>query len=213
MKLVTDGKSIYFQTAQGPDLSIFQVPVTGGDVSEFPAPNGRLQDIARDGSEMLFMVQNPQQGGSNVLAKPLPTGPVRMVLKGGSSAIWSPDGQFIFFVRDNPDELDRARADGSDLQRLVKMEGFFSPHLSPDGLRIRFSVANSGAPGGRHGRTQSSPHSRGKRLCLGEPGAWMGKFTFLLAGTARTIQPVGCARPAVMVATRPPNCATVDLRT
>jgi DNA-binding winged helix-turn-helix (wHTH) protein/Tol biopolymer transport system component len=182
VKLVTDGTSIYFQTAEGLDLSTFQVPVAGGDVSEFPAPNGRLQDIARDGSEILFMVQNPQQGGSNLLAKPLPTGPVRMVLRGGSSAIWSPDGQFIFFVRDTPDELDRARADGSDLQRLVKMEGIFSPHVSPDGSRIRFSVANSGAPWevGTDG-SNLHPILAGQRLVPGGTWSLDGKVYFFTA--------------------------------
>ena len=179
VKLVTDGKSIYFQTVQGVDLSTFQVPVTSGEVSEIPAPNGRLQDIARDGSEMLFMVSNAQGGGSNLLAKPLPTGPIRMVLKGGSSAIWSPDGQFIFFVRDDPDELDRARADGSDMQRLVKMEGIFSPHVSPDGSRIRFSVADSGAPwevGADGGNLH--PILGGQRLVPGGTWSLDGKVYF-----------------------------------
>jgi len=141
VKPLTDGKSIYFQ--EGSNFSTFQVPVTGGDVSEIPAPNGRLQDIARDGSEILFMVpQNPQQSGFNLLAKPLPTGPLRMVVKGGRFATWSPDGQFVFFVRDDAEDLVRARADGSDPQRLVKMEGIFGPHVSPDGSRIRFEAGS-----------------------------------------------------------------------
>jgi len=183
VKLLTDGKSIYFQTEEGLDLSTFQVPVAGGDVSEIPAPNGRLQDIARDGAEILFMVpQNPQQDGFNLLAKPLPTGPVRMVLKGGHSAIWSPDGQFIFFVRDDPEELVRARADGSDMRRLVKMEGIFSPHVSPNGSRIRFSVGISGAPWevGADG-SDLHPILAGQKLVPGGTWSLDGKVYFFTA--------------------------------
>jgi DNA-binding winged helix-turn-helix (wHTH) protein/Tol biopolymer transport system component len=139
-KLLTDGKSIYFQ--KGSDFSTFQVPVTGGDVSEIPAPNGRLMDIAPDGSEILFMApQSPPANGFNLLAKPLPIGPLRMVVKGGRFATWSPDGQFIFFVR-GTEELVRARADGSDPQPIVKLEEIFGPHVSPDGSRIRFEAGS-----------------------------------------------------------------------
>lgn len=179
-KLLTDGKSIYFQ--EGSDFSTFQVPVTGGDVSEIPAPNGRLQDIARDGSEILFMApQSPPANGFNLLAKPLPTGPLRMVVKGGRFATWSPDGQFIFFVRDDAEDLVRARADGSDPQPLVKLEGIFGPHVSPDGSRIRLEAGSVALwEVGADGRNLH-PVLTGQKMVLGATWSLDGRVYFYSA--------------------------------
>jgi Tol biopolymer transport system component/DNA-binding winged helix-turn-helix (wHTH) protein len=148
-KLLTDGKSVYFQTILGQTLlgaasSTFQVPVAGGAVSEIPAPNDPLNDISRDGSELLFMVRGSSMGHGNVLAKPLPAGPPRLILKDGWYPIWASDGRGIFFVR-NYKEIDRANADGSGVQRIAISNGISDPHLSPDGSRIRFSQWNDGA--------------------------------------------------------------------
>jgi eukaryotic-like serine/threonine-protein kinase len=142
-KLLTDGQSIYFQTSQGFALSTFQVPVTGGAVSEIPAVNGWLYDISRDGSELLFMVPNGSKlDHASVLAQPLPAGPARLILKNGWYPIWGSDGRFIFFTRNDYKELDRADADGTGVQQIATSTDISSPHLSPDGSLIRFSAGS-----------------------------------------------------------------------
>jgi Tol biopolymer transport system component/DNA-binding winged helix-turn-helix (wHTH) protein len=143
-KLLTDGQSVYFQTLQGSTLSTFQVPVTGGAVSEIPAVKGLLYDISRDGSELLFMVPDRSKFDHvSVLAQPLPAGPARLILKDGWYPIWASDGRFIFFTRNDYKELDRADADGTGIQQIATSTDISSPHLSPDGSRIRFSAGRN----------------------------------------------------------------------
>jgi len=138
-KLLTDGKSIYYATSQ----ATFQVPLTGGAVSEIPAADGFPNDVSRDGSELLFMVpESPKWDQVNVFAKPLPAGPARLILKDGRYPIWASDGRSIFFVRNDFKELDRADADGTGVQRIATSNVIGAPHLSPDGSRIRFSAGD-----------------------------------------------------------------------
>jgi Tol biopolymer transport system component/DNA-binding winged helix-turn-helix (wHTH) protein len=145
-KLLTDGESVYFQTLQGSAFSTFQVPVTGGAVSEIPAVNGSLNDISRDGSELLFEVPDRSKfDHASVLAQPLPAGPARLILKDGREPIWSSDGRFIFFTRNDHKELDRADADGTGVQQIPTSTDIFSPQLSPDGSLIRFSTGINSA--------------------------------------------------------------------
>jgi Tol biopolymer transport system component/DNA-binding winged helix-turn-helix (wHTH) protein len=140
-KLLTDGKSIYFATTQ----ATFQVPVTGGAVSEIPAVDGFPSDISSDGSELLFMVpDSPKWDHVSVLTKPLPAGPDRLILKDGLYPFWASDGRRIFFVSNDYKELDRADADGTGVQRIATSTVIGSPHLSPDGSRIRFSAGDDG---------------------------------------------------------------------
>jgi Tol biopolymer transport system component len=180
-KLLTDGKSIYFQTLQGSVLSTFQVPVTGGAVSEIEAVNGLLYDISRDGSELLFMVpDSPKLEHFSIQAKPLPAGPVRLILKSGRYPIWAADGRAIFFTSNDYKELDRADADGTGVQRVATSSDIGSLHLSPDGARIRFSAGPKLWEVGTDG---SNPHPilAGQKLALG--GAWSpdGKIYFFSA--------------------------------
>lgn len=143
--LLTDGKSIYYQPSQDTPRSIFQVPVTGGAVTEIPAVDGLLYDISRDGSELLFMVPGSWADHASVLAKPLPAGPARLILKEGRYPIWASDGRGIFFVSNDYKDIDRADADGTGVQRIASTSTvILFPHLSPDGLRIRFSATHDG---------------------------------------------------------------------
>jgi Tol biopolymer transport system component/DNA-binding winged helix-turn-helix (wHTH) protein len=180
--LLTDGKSIYYQTSQGTPRSIFQVPVTGGAVSEIPAADGMLNDISRDGSELLFMKPEPPLDHFSVLIQPWPAGPARLILKDGSYPIWASDGRGIFFVRNDAKELDRADADGTGVQRIATSTEIVCPHLSPDGSRIRFSATHDGGPWelwevGTDGRNLH-PVLTGQEPSLG--GAWSpdGKVYF-----------------------------------
>jgi Tol biopolymer transport system component len=177
-KLLTDGKSIYFQTIEGSTFSTFQVPVSGGAVSEIPTGNGWLSDISRDGSELLFMVPEiPDWEHASVFTQPLPAGPARMILKDGWDPIWDADGRFIFFVRNHYKELDRADADETGVRRIATSTDIFSPHLSPDGLRIRFSAERKLWEVGTDG-SNLQPILAGQKDAFG--GAWSpdGKVYF-----------------------------------
>jgi DNA-binding winged helix-turn-helix (wHTH) protein/Tol biopolymer transport system component len=170
-KLLTDGKSIYFQTLQVAAPPTFQVPVTGGAVSEIPAANYPLYDISRDGSELLFMVPGSLKSDHfSVLAKPLPAGPERLILKDGVYPIWASDGRGIFFVRNDYKELDRANADGTGVQRIATSTDIGSPHVSPDGARIRFSSEGGGLREVGVDGSNLHPILAGQKLVLG--GAW-----------------------------------------
>ncbi len=53
---------------------------------------------------------------------------------------WSPDGEQIAYVKDN--ELRIARNDGTDVRKLVRLDGeLYWPRWSPDGRTIRFTFS------------------------------------------------------------------------
>ncbi len=138
LKPLTDGPSVYFQEDRPAGLTTMQVPVTGGAESAIETVRGTLQDISRDGSQLLFVVpDDAQPSQTNVWSQPLPVGRPRLILKNADSPIWTQDGRGIFFVRDEK-ELCRASADGTEIRRLALSPNAFSPTLSPDGTRIRF---------------------------------------------------------------------------
>ncbi len=138
LKPLTDGPSVYFQEDRPGGLTTMQVPVTGGAESAIETVRGTLQDISRDGSQLLFVVPDlTQPSQTNVWSQPLPVGPPRLILKNADSPIWTQDGRGIFFGRDGK-ELCRASADGTEIRRLALSPNAFSPTLSPDGTRIRF---------------------------------------------------------------------------
>jgi Tol biopolymer transport system component len=181
MKLLTDGKSIYFRTSQGPAPPILQVPLIGGAVSEIPGVNGVPWDVSRDGSELLFMLPDSLKSDNfSVLAKPLPAGPDRLILKDGFYPIWASDARGIFFVRNEGNELDRANADGTGVQRVATSSGIGSPDLSPDGSRIRFWAVDKLWEVGTDG-SNLHPILSGQELTIG--GAWSpdGKVYFFSA--------------------------------
>jgi DNA-binding winged helix-turn-helix (wHTH) protein len=137
-KPVTDGTSVYFQEDRPADVTTMQIPVTGGTESAIDTVRGRLQDISRDGSQLLFVAPDETEPNqTNVWSQPLPAGPPRLILKNADSPIWTQDGRGVFFIRDEK-ELCRANADGTEIRRLAITPNAFAPTLSPDGTRIRF---------------------------------------------------------------------------
>jgi DNA-binding winged helix-turn-helix (wHTH) protein/Tol biopolymer transport system component len=140
-RIFTDGKSLYYQEERPSGVVTLQHPVNGGEASVISAVPGRLQDVSRDGSALLFIVPDPNHG-DEIWTQPLPAGQARLIIRGVSLwAIWASDGQGIFFTRNRDTELYRASADGTNVQRIVTLPDISGPHLSPDGLRIRFSTA------------------------------------------------------------------------
>ncbi len=138
LKPMTDGTSVYFQEDHPAGVTTMQVSVTGGTESAIDTVRGRLQDISRDGSQLLFMAPDETQPSQrNVWSQPLPAGPPRLILKNADSPIWTRDGQGIYFIRYEK-ELCRANADGTEIRLLAILPNPYGPTLSPDGTRIRF---------------------------------------------------------------------------
>lgn len=160
--LVTDGSRIYFSTtnstgggilAAGQSL-LAQVSLNGGEALETPSPipNSRIMDISPDHSQLL-MVSRPEEEFSNIgplWTIPLPTGSPRKLgdLKADvldeNGARWSPDGQHIVFASGS--DIIVANSDGTQPKKTVTVPGeVILPAFSPDGKRIRFTLADNAA--------------------------------------------------------------------
>ena len=138
-KPLTDGTSVYFQEDRPAGVTTMQIPVTGGTESPIDTVRGRLRDVSRDGSRLLFTAADETQPTqANVWSQPLPAGPPRLILKNADWPIWTQDGRGIVFVRDET-EVIRSSADGTEIRHLAILPNAnFAPTLSPDGTRIRF---------------------------------------------------------------------------
>jgi DNA-binding winged helix-turn-helix (wHTH) protein/dipeptidyl aminopeptidase/acylaminoacyl peptidase len=142
--ILTDGSRLYF--VQGSPPGLYQVSASGGDAQALAIPfqSAALLDVSRDGSE--FLVQAGAKDQPELLW-PLWILPVL----GGSprrigdvmvfDASWAPDGEHIIYS--NADTLYQVRRDGGESRKFVTAPGSpFSLHWSPDGTRLRFSVAD-----------------------------------------------------------------------
>ena len=147
--IVTDGARIYFNTG-GPNGTtiLAQVSLNGGEALETPIPieNPGILDISSDRSQLLVASNEFATRSSSLWTMPLPAGSPRRLgnitldLFSGDAA-WSPDGQHLVFAKGS--ELWTARSDGSQPTRLITAQGQpTAPAFSPDGKRIRFTLAD-----------------------------------------------------------------------
>lgn len=149
-ELVTDGANLYFQELQLSGLKTMQVPVRGGEPSELRIPGGNekwrlLRDISKDGSELLFAISNGAPSRFEAWIQPLPSGPARLVVGDARWSVLSPDGSRVYFVRNSDKDLYRVRVDGTQVEHIATFPDFSGLAISPDGQRIRASVAPTGA--------------------------------------------------------------------
>ena len=139
--LVTDGNRIYFTEMPPGRTSIAQVSGSGGETAEINVPFGSpfLSDVSAERSELL--VQSDTLNESIYWAVPIPAGsPRRMGDVIGHNAVWMPDGRLVF-ARDT--DLYVADPDGANPRKLAATPGVpTSLALSPDGRRLRYTVAN-----------------------------------------------------------------------
>jgi len=148
--LVSDGARLYFTEANGSEIVLGQVALSGGEVSKLSQPLGWpfVLDVSPDKSELMVMDNSVSSSGPTgpgpLWVVPIPSGPVRRLPDvTAGSAIWTLDGRGILYTRAN--ELFSAAADGSHARRIVTAPGRISaPRISPDGKRLRFSVAEEG---------------------------------------------------------------------
>ena len=146
-RLVTDGTAIYFQEARQSRVATVRVPVNGGEGSELPIFGGDwpgLQDISKDGSELLLSVRDTKVDQYGLWVYSLPAGPSRLIVKDARWAAWTPDRRGILFIRNRDRDLWRVNGDGTDPRRLTEFPGVAGIAVSPDGQRIRIGVAPTG---------------------------------------------------------------------
>jgi serine/threonine protein kinase/Tol biopolymer transport system component len=137
--ILTDGLRIYFGISNGAFTSIDQVSVAGGQSSPLPTRFAGLGLIAilPDASALLLNAGEP----SGLWLQPLPGGEAKSLatgdVDGGESM---PDGRIVFV---KGADLFIAEKDGTNSRKLVSAPGHIScPRSSPDGRRIRFTLAS-----------------------------------------------------------------------
>jgi serine/threonine protein kinase/Tol biopolymer transport system component len=143
-KIVTDGVRIYFSEFSGEHFVLSQVSTTGGEVGTIPTPllNVATLDISPDHSRLLVQSFVGTEAEGPLWIVPLPAGsPRRLADITGHDGTWSPDGRQLLYA--NGKDLFLAKADGSGPRKLLTAPGIpYSARFSPDGNRIRFTVAD-----------------------------------------------------------------------
>jgi DNA-binding winged helix-turn-helix (wHTH) protein/Tol biopolymer transport system component len=147
----SDGKLLYYLDRAGGRWDLMRNDGNPGNAQRLPAPfpdrNTRLLDISRDGGAWLLGSFLERGEEADLWRQPSAGGaPVRVGDLHALDGVWSADGRAIFYSHD--DALWRARADGSDPQRLAAFRG--NPDWlswSPDGTQLTFNAdAPSGLP-------------------------------------------------------------------
>ena len=158
-----DGRShIYAMSADGSGTR----QLTSGkheDTAPAWSPDGKWIAFARDGR--LYFVSPEGKHLRRVTTTP-----------GGEERepAWAPDGKWIAFARRQPGfttrEIWRVRPDGSDLQRLTRLDAAsYGPAWSPDGKRIVFS---SNANDDRYQIYEVGSDGKGVKQLTFQPGEY-----------------------------------------
>jgi DNA-binding winged helix-turn-helix (wHTH) protein/Tol biopolymer transport system component len=140
--VLTDGSRLY-TTETGNADRIVQASTSGGETSPIPTPfaNPIVNAISPDHSQLLVLDSVGSEAESKFWSVPLPSGaPRRLGNLAGHSGTWSPDGRHVVFCTGL--DIYQANADGTDPQKLATVSGEPNGlHFSPNGSRIRFSIA------------------------------------------------------------------------
>jgi Tol biopolymer transport system component len=139
--LVTDGSRLYFSEFSGDHFIVSQVSIAGGENAAIATslPNPTILDVAPDSSKLLLFDGNFNKLESHFWVQPLPAGSSRRMEAIGQDGSWLPDGKLML---SRGREIFRAEDDGRDERKILTVAG--NPRgisLSPDGSRIRFTVA------------------------------------------------------------------------
>ena len=139
---VSDGTRLYISEYSGSGLSVVQVSVTGGEAAllNIPLTNPYATDVSADRSELLVGQSNPVQ--SSFWSVPIPAGsPHRLGDIVAGNCIWAPDGKVVCA---RLQDILIADHDGGNARKLVTARDLVANlAFSPDGSRIRFTVANA----------------------------------------------------------------------
>jgi DNA-binding winged helix-turn-helix (wHTH) protein/Tol biopolymer transport system component len=152
--LVSDGTRLYFQEGSFQlNTGLVQVSTQGGETAGIPVSlqNSSPFDFSQSHSELLLGAgeQTLPYGERPLWVLPLPAGaPHRLGDILAHDACWSPDGRRLVFA--NGKDVFGAKADGSEVRKLASPDGsdlLFGIRFSPDGRRLRFSVAKGNVVG------------------------------------------------------------------
>jgi serine/threonine protein kinase/Tol biopolymer transport system component len=142
-QLFTDGSRLYISEKKVADEFIVQASVTGGESSVLATPFANVSptDISPDHTQLMVFEGGQTETERRAWILPVPVGAPRrlMDLEGGWAA-WSHDGTHLVLTRGR--DLLLANANGSAAHKLTSLPGIgLYAHFSPDGRRIRFTVA------------------------------------------------------------------------
>jgi DNA-binding winged helix-turn-helix (wHTH) protein/Tol biopolymer transport system component len=137
----TDGSRVYFTERYAGNFRLAQVAASGGPVAPVPTqiPGAYRAAIAPDFSGLLVM-ENPI-GHHPLWFQPLPAGdPVRVGNLEAQGAAFTPDGKQIVYTDGNT--INIADRDGANAHKIADLPGGgYCPSVSPDGKKIRVTVA------------------------------------------------------------------------
>ena len=135
--LSRDGKFVVYASDRGGgSLNIWVQPVGQGAPLRLTNSSARDYDpvLSGDGKSVYFSSLREPNG---IYRVPVSGGEAEMVVRGGSSAEISPDGQSLLFTNGNLALLDLKNSSSHPL--LANFDNSFAPKWSPDGKEILFA--------------------------------------------------------------------------
>ncbi len=141
-KPVMDGERVYYLERDGGHWNLMQTSLGGGDGQrvEAPGPNAAVLDVSPGNARLLLGTFLKRSDEQQLWIMPAPgAGATRLGNISGHSAVFSPDGLKIAYVRDQA--LWSMEAGGSGTRKLADLpDGISWLAWSPDGRRLRFTV-------------------------------------------------------------------------
>jgi Tol biopolymer transport system component/DNA-binding winged helix-turn-helix (wHTH) protein len=159
------GGKIYFNGQTSDRVTLAQVPTVGGTPTLLASsyPGLYLGDVSSDGSKLLVGSPGSEvKGPRRVTSMDLASGSLQN-LDGieCDDAAWAPGGKLVCA---RGGDIFLAEADGSNPRKLLSAPGsIFYMRFSPDGARLRFSLATMGAAQAKQD-TIWEAHADGKAL-------------------------------------------------
>lgn len=144
--LLSDGARLYYTEATiGTGYRLREILLNGNEdniVKGLP-PNSLIRGLSPDHTTFLAISRLEDQSLSPVWVVPVVGGPARRLGNFLSNDVaWSPDGSSLALGREN--QLLISDPEGRQVQTLATVSGqIFFPRWSPDGRRLRFSVADA----------------------------------------------------------------------
>jgi len=137
------GAYVYFNERLKDRIALVKVPLAGGSplLLDSSVSGLHLGDVSPDGSKLLVGTPvDPIKGLVRLRLMDMASGSVQDVVGiDGNDVSWTPEGRIIFAK--GPDVF-LAEVDGSRQHKLLSVSGYvFFIRYSPDGTRLRFSVA------------------------------------------------------------------------
>lgn len=143
-KLLSDGSNLYISESAASQHLLAKVSLQTSARTVLPLGLSNVQPLDISPDHKSILVSAMQGNKTQLWTLPLGVGaPSRLGDLTARDAALSATGKTLAFVRDYT--LYIANADGSSARELFKGTGsVFAPRFSPDGRRIRFSVADAG---------------------------------------------------------------------